>query len=73
MLFRVFLLLTGFGLACTGGVSTIAYLNLLTMGNGVWEYFSFISKKFECYLLPIGILFTWISIYYPSSQWNDGE
>ncbi|WP_442599178.1 hypothetical protein [Neobacillus sp. D3-1R] len=73
MLFRVFLLLTGFGLACTGGVSTIGYLNLLTMGNSVLEYLTFISKRIECYLLPIGIIFTWFSIYYPVDKWNDGE
>jgi hypothetical protein len=66
MLFRVFLLLTGFGLAVLGGVSTIAYLNLLATGLGFIEYLQFISKRIECYLLPIGIVLIATSIYFPN-------
>jgi hypothetical protein len=65
IMFRPFLLLTGFGLAVSGGVSTIAYLNLLTTGYGLIEYLLFITKKVECQLLPIGILVIWMSIYFP--------
>jgi hypothetical protein len=64
MLFRAFLLLTGFGLAVSGGVSTIAYLNLLTTGNGIVDYMIYIAKRIECYLLPIGIFIIWLSIYF---------
>jgi hypothetical protein len=65
MLFRSFILLTGFGMAVAGGVSTIAYLNLLTTGYSYMDYFIYISKKVECYLLPLGILLVWISVYNP--------
>lgn len=65
MLFRGFLLLTGFGIAVTGGISMIVYLNLLTTGNGVFDYIIFILKRIECYLLPLGMLICWISIYFP--------
>lgn len=65
MIFRLFLFLTGFGIAVAGGVSTIAYLNLLTTGHGLIEYLIFISKRIECYLLPIGIFLIWASIYLP--------
>jgi hypothetical protein len=65
MIYRSFLLLTGFGMAVAGGVSTIAYLNLLTTGYSFMDYLLDISKKFECYLLPLGIVMVWISIYYP--------
>jgi hypothetical protein len=65
MLFRAFLLLTGFGIAVSGGVSTIAYLNLLTTGHTLIDYFIYISKQIECYLLLVGIFIVWTSIYYP--------
>lgn len=65
MLFRSFLLLTGFGIAVAGGVSTIAYLNLLTTGYSFIDYLIYVCKRIECYLLPLGILIVWISVYYP--------
>jgi hypothetical protein len=63
MIFRFFMLLIGFGFAVSGGVSTIAYLNILTTGFLFTDYLLFISTKIECYLLPIGILIIWLSIY----------
>lgn len=68
MLFRIFVLLTGFGLAVSGGVSTIAYLNLLTTGHNMVEYFNYISTRIECYLLLIGIILIWLSIYFPGNR-----
>nr|WP_144545852.1 hypothetical protein [Cytobacillus oceanisediminis] len=65
MLFRAFLLLTGFGIAVSGGVSVIAYLNLLATGHAFKEYLFFITSRPECYLLPAGMLIIWISIYFP--------
>jgi hypothetical protein len=65
MIFRLFVLTIGFGLAVSGGISTIAYLNMITAGHGVVEYLSFISKRVECYLLPAGICIIWLSIYWP--------
>ncbi|UII57012.1 hypothetical protein LS684_06115 [Cytobacillus spongiae] len=66
MIIRIFLLFTGFGIAVSGGVSTVAYLNLLTTGHGFLEYLEFISSRIECYLLPAGIFIIWTSIYFPS-------
>lgn len=68
MLFRLSVLVIGFGIAVSGGISTIAYLNMVTAGHGFGEYFSFISKRVECYLLPIGIGIIWLSIYWPHNN-----
>ncbi|MDF0729113.1 hypothetical protein PY093_21140 [Cytobacillus sp. S13-E01] len=68
MIFRMFVFLFGFGLAIIGGISAIAYLNLLTTGHGITEYFLFISRRLECYMLPLGIFLLWTSIYYPSKK-----
>jgi hypothetical protein len=66
MLFRALLLLAGFTLAVSGGVSIIAYLNLLSTGNDFFDYINYIIKRIECYLLGVGILIIWLSIYFPS-------
>jgi len=58
----ILLFLIGFGLAVTGGVTSIAYMNFLPAGITWTEYFMFISKRIECYFLPIGFLFIFISI-----------
>jgi len=65
MIYRIILLTIGFGIAVSGGISTIAYLNMITVGHEFHQYLSFISKRIECYLLPIGIGIIWISIYWP--------
>ncbi|MEH7385058.1 hypothetical protein V7147_06540 [Bacillus sp. JJ1521] len=63
---RAFLYLVGFGLAVSGGITTIAYLNLTTMGLSFLEYLQFISRRFECHLVVVGLAMIWISIYFPS-------
>ncbi|MET3698359.1 hypothetical protein SAMN05877753_108214 [Bacillus oleivorans] len=65
MSYRIFILFTGFGLSVIGGVSTIAYLNLLTTGFEFTDYLYYISTNIECLLLPFGILLIWFSIYFP--------
>jgi hypothetical protein len=70
MLFRAFLLLIGFSVAVFGGVSTIAYLNVLATGHGLIEYIFYISKRVECYLLAIGVFIIWIGIYFPNKYTN---
>ncbi|WP_087973310.1 hypothetical protein [Oceanobacillus rekensis] len=52
----IFFFLIGFGLAVTGGVTIIAYLNFLPVGMSWVDYFIFISGRIECYFLPVGIL-----------------
>lgn len=66
MLF-VFLFLIGFGLSVTGGVTIIAYLNLLPAGLSYSEVFSFILTRVECYFFPIGIIIMLFVLYlYPN-------
>jgi hypothetical protein len=65
MMLRLFLFLFGFGLAVAGGVTAIAYLNVMAMGLSFLDYLLFISKKMECYLLIIGIILITVSIYLP--------
>ncbi|GAA0325167.1 hypothetical protein GCM10008967_14730 [Bacillus carboniphilus] len=71
MSYRIFLLLTGFGLSVAGGISTLAYLNLLTTGLEFLDYLIFIATNIECLLLPIGIAFIWFSIYIPNLRQKD--
>ncbi|WP_072890519.1 hypothetical protein [Ornithinibacillus halophilus] len=59
----VFLFLIGFGLAVTGGVSIIGYMNFLPAGVSWAEYFIFIKGRIECYFLPIGIIIMAFVIY----------
>lgn len=60
--------LIGFGLAVTGGVTMIAYMNFLPAGISWVEYFIFISTRIECYFLPIGMLLIALVIYlYPNN------
>lgn len=66
MIVRALVLFIGFGLAVAGGVTLIAFLNLLSMGNSWLEYFSFMSHRGEAYLFLIGIAMMWLAIYFPS-------
>lgn len=58
------LFLIGFGLAVSGGVTIIAYLNFLPAGITWYEYFVFIRGRIECYFFPIGILIQLIVILF---------
>lgn len=65
----IFIFLIGFGLAVSGGVTIIAYMNFLPAGISWLEYFIFIKGRLECYLLPIGILLMTFVIYrFPSDS-----
>lgn len=58
----IILFLVGFGLAVSGGVTIIAYMNFLPAGISWLEYFIFIRGRIECYFLPIGIIMVIIAI-----------
>jgi hypothetical protein len=62
---RIFIYLVGFGVSVIGGVTVITYLNIMTPERGWSEYFSYICTRVECYLLPIGLLLMWGSLYFP--------
>jgi hypothetical protein len=68
MIFRLFIFLIGFGISISGGISIIAYLNLLATGSNLMEYLQFISYRVECYLLPAGLIIIWLSIYIPTNR-----
>lgn len=57
------LFLVGFGLAVSGGVTIIAYMNFLPAGISWLEYFLFIKGRLECYFLPIGFIMMLIAIH----------
>ncbi|UXH45733.1 hypothetical protein N5C46_06600 [Rossellomorea vietnamensis] len=65
MVVQLFGLFIGFGLAVSGGVSLIMYLNLLTTGMTFTDYISFVSTRVESYLFLLGILIITLSIYIP--------
>ena len=58
------LFLIGFGLAVSGGVTIIAYLNFLPAGISWIEYFLFIKGRIECYFFPVGIILMFIVIQF---------
>ncbi|WP_156643690.1 hypothetical protein [Lentibacillus sp. JNUCC-1] len=60
---HIFIFLIGFGLAVSGGVTLIVYVNFLPAGLGWMDYILFIKDRPECYFLPIGILLMGIAIY----------
>ncbi len=70
MIFRLFLFLLGFGLAVAGGVTVIAYMNVMAMGLSFLDYLLYISTRMECYLLIIGIMLITLSIYIPLNEKN---
>jgi len=59
----IFLFLIGFGLAVSGGVILIAYMNFLPAGVTWIEYFIFIQGRMESYFLPVGLLIISFVIY----------
>lgn len=65
----IFIFLIGFGLAVSGGVTIIAYMNFLPAGISWFEYFIFIKGQIESYLLPIGFLMMAFVMYrYPNKS-----
>lgn len=52
----IMLFLIGFGLAVSGGITIISYMNFLPAGVTWGEYFTFIQTRIECYFLPIGFI-----------------
>ncbi|SFA78659.1 MULTISPECIES: hypothetical protein [unclassified Bacillus (in: firmicutes)] len=65
MVIRGFIYLTGFGLAVSGGVNAIAYLNLLSTGYSPAEYFFYIKNRPECYIMLIGVALIIICLLSP--------
>lgn len=67
MMGYIFIFLIGFGLAVTGGVTIIAYMNFLPAGLSWADYFIFISGRIECYFLLIGLaIMAYVLYRYPN-------
>jgi hypothetical protein len=65
----IFWFLVGFGLATTGGVTILSYLNYIPIGVTFTNFLIFISNKPECYLFPIGIIIIILTAYlYPTNK-----
>ncbi|MCR6095776.1 hypothetical protein HXA31_09780 [Salipaludibacillus agaradhaerens] len=62
---RLLLLIIGFSLAVFGGVSLVAYLNLLTVGFSLQDYILFLIQRVETYMFITGLLIIWIMEYLP--------
>jgi|GEM_PF-454424 len=74
MMDNLFLFLLGFGLAVSGGVTIIAYMNFLPAGITWMQYLAFIMGRVECYFLPVGLLLMCIAIYrFPLSSYSDKQ
>ncbi|WP_077623064.1 hypothetical protein [Sediminibacillus massiliensis] len=58
-----FLFMIGFGMAVSGGVTLIIYLNFLPAGLSWFNYFLFIQGRVECYFLPAGLLIMMFALY----------
>ncbi|WP_409304652.1 hypothetical protein [Peribacillus sp. SCS-155] len=63
VLFRFLVLAVGLSLAVSGCLTAVAYLNLLAAGHNVFEYIFFLLTSIEFYLLPIGLVMIWGSLY----------
>ncbi len=65
----ILLFLIGFGLAVSGGITLIIYLNFLPVGISWLDYILFVKGRVECYLLPLGILIIAFVLYrYPNNS-----
>ncbi|PKR78341.1 hypothetical protein CEY16_00865 [Halalkalibacillus sediminis] len=53
----------GFGFSCVGGVSIIGYSTFVPAGMSYIDFFHFIYKRPECYMLPIGMILMLIAMY----------
>ncbi len=60
---RIFFFLFGFGLMVLGFTYIILYLNLLSTTYNFLEYVKFISSRFECYLIVIGLIILILSLF----------
>ena len=59
---RIFFFLFGFGLMVLGFTYIILYLNLLSTTYNFLEYVQFISRRFECYLIFVGLFILILSL-----------
>ncbi len=61
---RVFFFLLGFGLMVIGCTYWVIYLNLLTIGYTINEYFSFALSNMECIFALVGFIMMTLAIFW---------
>ncbi|PSL50927.1 hypothetical protein B0H94_102204 [Salsuginibacillus halophilus] len=59
---RLFSLFVGFGLAVSGGISVLAYMNYMAAGYPLHTYLIFISGRIELYMFLCGWLLIILSM-----------
>lgn len=60
---RILFFIIGLFLMTIGNVFIILYLNLLTLGYNFIFYVNFITRRFECYYLLIGLIIVLLTIF----------
>lgn len=68
---RLFLFLLGFGLMVIGFTYIITYMNLMSMGYTLVEYFKFIFTRVECLIAIVGLILVTIIILIGGYKNND--
>lgn len=68
---RMFFFLLGFGFMVIGFTYIITYLNLLSMGYSLLDYFKFIISRVECWFSIVGFLLVFLSIFTKGYDKND--
>jgi hypothetical protein len=58
----------GFGFSVAGGISLLAYLNLLTLGYEFSYYMRFITTRVEFYLFILGVIMVIGSLAIPDRR-----
>lgn len=62
MIFRMLVFLVGFGITSISLSYIILYLNLLSFGYNFFEYVKFISRRFECLMVFLGVIMMVLSV-----------
>ncbi len=70
-MWRFFVFLLGFSFTLMGLIFVICYLNLITIGYNFKEYLHFISRKFECLQVLLGILLMSVALYTKKGERNE--
>ena len=68
---RMFFFLLGFGFMVIGFTYIITYLNLLSMGYSLLDYFKFIINRVECWFSIVGFLLVFLTIFMKGYDKND--
>ena len=68
---RMFFFLLGFGFMVIGFTYIITYLNILSMGYSLLDYFEFIISRVECWFSIVGFLLVFLTIFTKGYDKND--